>query len=184
MKRRKEIRGEKRSRPSIQCGALPYRDTQTGMQILLVTSRGHPTVDHTQGLAPRGRPRTAPLLRKGLKKKISKKTVGTWKPPDVPRLRAEKLHTTARLCEKHGTMPIVFSWRPVSRTLDVGGTSGWLVLNGVPSINGHGRTPLVAASGGVIVSGGYVAHTLATNRMRRLQGSTRRKRGIQLSKNV
>jgi 8-oxo-dGTP pyrophosphatase MutT (NUDIX family) len=83
MKRPKNGNGKGRATRPIQYGALPYREIKSGVQILLVTSRGTRRWIIPKGWPQRGMPahRAAALEafeEAGVVGKVSKKTVGSY----------------------------------------------------------------------------------------------------------
>ena len=83
MKRPKKGNGKGRATRPIQYGALPYRELKSGVQILLVTSRGTRRWIIPKGWPQRGMPahRAAALEafeEAGVVGKVSKKTVGSY----------------------------------------------------------------------------------------------------------
>jgi 8-oxo-dGTP pyrophosphatase MutT (NUDIX family) len=83
MKRPKKSRGKTGSRRPIQFGALPYREIKSGVQILLVTSRGTrrwiiPKGWPLSGSPPHRAAAQEAFEEAGVLGKVSKKTIGFY----------------------------------------------------------------------------------------------------------
>ena len=93
MKRLKKGRGKGRSSRPIQYGALPYREIKSGVQILLVTSRGT-----RRWIIPKGRPQSGTPPHRaaaqeafeeaGVVGKVGKKTIGSYRYDKIFKLGA------------------------------------------------------------------------------------------------
>jgi 8-oxo-dGTP pyrophosphatase MutT (NUDIX family) len=83
MKRLKKSRGNGRSSRPIQYGALPYREIKSGVQILLVTSRGTRRWIIPKGWPQSGTPPHRAAAQEafeeaGVVGKVGKKTIGSY----------------------------------------------------------------------------------------------------------